>query len=130
MSVSKLRQAGSATTFVIVAVILVAATIGSIYFVVKRGEQAREDQATSRLAAQEAAQKVVDEQNAKQAEANKSTSTSSPSTTTVATNQSTNTSELPTTGIEFDIVRVLALGVLTGTITSFVVSRRSLKRSL
>ena len=135
MRVSKTHQAGSATTFVIIAVILVAAMIGGIYFAVQRGDQARKDQAASRLAEQQAAQKATDEKNAKAAQAaaatNKAASTSSTSTGAVATNSNTQTTAaLPTTGTELDIARFLAVGLLVGTLTSFVLSRRGLKRLL
>ncbi|TAL14925.1 hypothetical protein EPN95_01710 [Patescibacteria group bacterium] len=130
---SKSHQAGSATTFVIIAVILVAATIGGIYFVVQRGDQARKDQAASRLAEQQAAQKAVDAKNAQAAAAaaaaNKAAATKS-SSSTVATSTAQNATDLPTTGPELNIVRFLAIGLLVGTLTSFVLSRRGLKRPL
>ncbi|MDB5167399.1 MAG: hypothetical protein JWN26_544 [Candidatus Saccharibacteria bacterium] len=132
MSVSKNHQAGSATTFVIIAVILVAATIGGIYFVVQRGDQARKDQTASRLAQQQAAQKATDAKNAAAANAASKpvASNSSTSTATTASTSTQDATTLPTTGTELDIVRMLAVGLLAGTLTSFVLSRRGLKRPL
>lgn len=131
MSVSKLRQAGSAKTFVIIAVILVAVTVGGIFLVVKRGEQVRNDQAATQLAQQQADQKAIDAQNAKDAAAAKPTVVTTPASPAAASGQvTTGTTALPTTGPGFDIIRMLAIGLLAGTITSFVLSRRNLKRSL
>ena len=134
MSLRQSRQAGSATTFVIIAIILVAATIGSIYFVVQRGDQARKADEASKLADQQAAQNAIDAQNAKNAAAvaNKPASTATNSSATAPTGSTpvSTATALPTTGAGIDIVRVLAIGLLTGTITSFVLSRRSLKSSI
>jgi uncharacterized protein HemX len=125
MSVNKSNQAGSATSFVIIAIILVAALLGSLYFVVQRGEQARRDADASKIADQEAAKKAQDAENV--ANANKPV-VSNPSVT--PDTPATSDSSLPATGIEIDIVRVVAIGLLAGTVTSFVASRRSLKRPL
>ncbi len=133
MSVSKSYQAGSATSFVIIAIILVAATIGSIAYVVNRGEQVRKDQAASKIADQEAAQKAKDAADKAKATAaaNKPTNTGTSGTSNTATTPtSTNGVALPETGAELDIIRIVAMALLAGTATSFIVSKRSLKRPL
>lgn len=127
MLLSKQRQAGSATTFVIIAIILVAVTIGSVAFVVKRGEQARKDTAASQLAAQQAAQKAVQKA---QDKAVKDAAAAAAKATVATTAPNITTGVLPTTGPEFNIAATIAVGLLTVTATSFVTSRRSLKRSL
>ena len=126
MSVSKNYQVGSATTFVIIGIILVAVFLGSIYFVVQRGEQVRKDAEASKIADAEAAKKAQEAANAAKAaaEANK------PSPTSPSSTPQTPTTPLPETGIELDVAKVLAIGLLTATATSFVVSRRGLKRPL
>jgi type II secretory pathway pseudopilin PulG len=134
MSLSKRHQAGSAVTFVIIGIILVAATIGSVAFVVQRGNQARKDDAASKIAAQEADQKAA--QKAKDAQAaidaaaasKNPTPANSGDASTVPT--PTPSTVLPTTGAELDITRLIAMGLLTVTATSFIVSRRGLKRPL
>jgi type II secretory pathway pseudopilin PulG len=129
MLFSTRRQAGSAATFIIIAIILVIVTIGSVAFVVKRGEQARKDTATSQLAAQQAAQKA-----AQKAQDQAVKDTAAAKAAAVATTSSSTTSitsgALPTTGAELNITATIAVGLLTITATSFAASRRSLKRSL
>jgi hypothetical protein len=131
MLLSKQRQAGSAGTFVIIAIILVVVTIGGITLVVRRGEQVRKDSAASQLAAQQAAQKAVQKA---QDQAVKDAAAAAAKAAAVATTSSSTTSitsgALPTTGAELNITATIAVGLLTITATSFAASRRSLKRSL
>jgi dihydroxyacid dehydratase/phosphogluconate dehydratase len=127
MSVSKDRQAGSATSFVIVAIILIAVTIGGIAYVVQRGDQVRKDAEASKIAEQEAEQKAKDAEAAKNAAKDKpvatNTNTTSPS--------STATNNLPATGTEMDVVRIVAIALLSYVATSFILSHRGFnKRSL
>lgn len=135
MSVRGNRELGSIVTFFIVGIILVAATIGTVFVVVKHGEQVRKDQATA-ASNQLAAQNKQNAENAAKAaaasaaassaaQAAASTSASSQASAAVATSTT-----LPTTGTELDIVRVVAIGLLVGTSTAFILSRRSLKRPL
>lgn len=128
MLLGKNRQAGSTTTFVIVAIILVAVTISGIAFVVGRGEQARKDAAASRIAAQEAADKKA--KDAEETAKNTPTPNKPAPTTDTPTSTQTDSDELPVTGPEFDAARTLVAALLVGTLTSFVISRRTLKRSL
>jgi type II secretory pathway pseudopilin PulG len=134
MSLSKRRQAGSAVTFVIIAIILVAATIGSVAFVVQRGNQARKDDAASKIAAQEADQKAAQKAKDAQAATDAAAASKNPTPTdgggTSTAPAPTPSTALPTTGAELDITRLVAMGLLTATATSFIVSRRGLKRPL
>jgi len=122
MSIIKNHQQGSVVTYIVIAVVLVAVTIGTIVFVQQRGEQARRDEATK--IADQIAQQTAENTKKAADEAAKSKETAS-----TATASSTNTT-LPETGIETDVVRVLAAGTLTAFAFSYIASRRSLKRSL
>ena len=133
MSVRGNRELGSIVTFFIVGIILVVATIGTVFVVVKHGEQVRKDQATA-ASNQLVAQNKQNAQNAAKAAAAAAASKAAP---VVATNSSasnsqsaTNAAALPTTGTELDVVRIIAVGLLVGTTTSFILSRRGLKRPL
>lgn len=124
MSMSKNHQAGSAVTFVIIAVILAVLTIGGVALVVQRGEQARKDAAASKLAEQEADDKKTQD-DAKPTPAPSPT----PSTDTPTPNDADN-GALPATGPEQDFARTLVVALLVVALTSFVLSRRAFKRSL
>jgi type II secretory pathway pseudopilin PulG len=134
MSLGKRRQAGSAVIFVIIAIILVGATIGSVAFVVQRGNQARKDDAASKIAVQEAGQKAA--QVAKDAQTVLDTADASKTPTPAGGGGASTTptlapsTVLPTTGPELDVIRLVAIGLLVATATSFIVSRRDLKRPL
>lgn len=127
MSVSKNNQAGSATSFVIIAIILVIVTIGAVAFVVQRGNQARKDAEIARIAEQQAEQATKDAEAAKNAEKDKPVATN-PDTTSPTKPQSS--PALPETGTELDIVRMLAIALLTYGLVGFVTSRRRVQRSL
>jgi len=129
MSLNKSNQAGSATTFVIIGIILLALLLGSIYYVVQRGEQVRKDATAAKIASdQEAAQKAKDAQAAEEDAESRPPTTNTPSTTTHTA--ATGSANLPATGIETDILHVVAIGLLSAVSTSFVISRRGLKRPL
>jgi len=133
MSVRGNRELGSIVTFFIVGIILVVATIGTVFVVVKHGEQVRKDQATA-ASNQLVAQNKQNAENAAKAAAAAAASKAAPvvATTSNASNSqaATNAAALPTTGTELDIVRIIAVGLLVGTTTSFILSRRGLKRLL
>jgi type II secretory pathway pseudopilin PulG len=128
MSVSKNSQAGSATSFVIIAIILVVITIGAVAFVVQRGNQARKDAEIARIAEQEAQQAAKDAEAAKNAQNNKPVATNPDTSGSKTTPRPS--SALPETGTELDIVRILAMALLTYGAVAFVSSRRRLGRSL
>jgi LPXTG-motif cell wall-anchored protein len=144
MSKRRSDQGGAILSFIVIAAILVAVTLGAIYFVQQRGITARRDQAiaaANKLAAdQKAAQDRADAARkattAAQVAANQASQTSTTSTTTDqattagTTTTATSSSELPTTGPSNSIVTMLAIGMLMGTSVAFVRSRRALSRSL
>ncbi len=133
MFVSRNSQTGSATSFVIIAIILVILTIGSIAFVVQRGNQVRKEAEVSKLADQKAAQQAKDKaaEVARNVQTQKPTETK-PDTTKTPTPTPTvkPSTDLPSTGIEFDIVRIMAIGLLAYGTAAFITSRRGLNRSL
>src|SRR5882757_8512009 len=118
MLLSKVRQLGSSTRFIIIAIVLVIITVGVITVVVKRGEQARHDQAiaqANQLAEQKAAQ---DAQNTSEnTPAANPTVTTTPSTSNTSVSTQSGNAALPTTGPELDIIRIVAVGLLVGTAT-------------
>ena len=117
------HQAGAAVTFVVIAIILAVVTIGSVVLVVHRGQQARNTTA-SQLAAK-ASTKATVTHIANSAPAPTTTSSTTTNTATVSL-----PTALPTTGADFNVIQVMAVGLITITLTSFVLSRRSLGRSL
>ena len=129
MLMSKYRQSGSAAKFVIIAIVLVIVTVGAIAIAVKRGEQARNDQLIAQTDKQAADKAAQDAKNAaKNAPAANPPATNNTSDTPVS--NPTTSAPLPTTGPELDVVRIIAVGLLAGTATSFVTSRRGLKHTL
>jgi hypothetical protein len=132
MSVQGNRELGSIVTFFIVGIILVAATVGTVFVVVRRGEQVRKDQATatSNQLAAENKQNAQNAANAAKAAAASVAATSSAATTKPQADTVATSTALPTTGTELDVARIVAIGLLVGTTTSFVLSRRGLKRPL
>ncbi len=133
MSVRGNRELGSIVTFFIVGIILVAATIGTVFVVVKHGEQVRKDQATAASNQLVAQNKQNAENAAKAAAASAAASKAAQTAATTSTDSQSNataTGALPTTGTELDVARIVAIGLLVGTSTAFALSRRGLKRSL
>ncbi|MEI7918008.1 MAG: hypothetical protein WCH58_01375 [Candidatus Saccharibacteria bacterium] len=123
---SKIRrtdQGGSVVGIVIIGVILTLVFIGSIYFINKRGDQIRKDQAIA----------AADKQ-AKEAEKSKTVVSSNQSKSTTATDSSTAVSTapeiLPVTGPEISISTIAGVYLLTFTATGYLSSRRQLARYL
>lgn len=119
-------QNGSVASFIVIALILVVGTVGSIYFVGQRADQARKDEASK--VANQPTQAPKDEGTNVATPSTPTTQTEPETTPVVATPESSN--GLPTTGIEPDAVRMLAVGLLVGSTMAFVMSRSSLRRSL
>jgi len=123
----------------VIAAVLVAVTVGAIYFVQQRGAQARREQAIAAAdkqaadqktqAAGDAARRASDA--AKLAAATKANQATSSSSTSSSTTLSTpTTSELPTTGPEGVLLAMVALGSVVAASSYYVSSRRALARSL
>jgi cytoskeletal protein RodZ len=128
MSVRSIRQVGSVLSFIVVAFFLVVATVGSIYFVNQRGEQARKDEA-SKLADQLIQQESKD--NSTDSSPDSSTSSEVvPSTPLPVSVSAQQDSDLPTTGIGLDTVRMLIIGLLVVSAVSYKTSRANLRRLL
>ena len=137
MSKRRSNQGGAIVSFIVIAAILIAVTLGAIYFVQQRGVTARHEQviaAANKLAAdQKAAQDATDAARkattAAQVAATQASQASASSTSTDQTT-ATNSSELPTTGPSNSVMTMLAFGLLMSTSVAFVRSRRALARSL
>lgn len=133
----RINQGGAILTFIIIAVVLAAAAIGTAYFVRQRGEQARIDQAIVRAekpADSPAASTETDDTASKPSTDETPTTPESPvpssteSTTPVITPPVQ--AELPTTGPAEDAFGLLAAGLVVGTSVAYVASRRQLAHSL
>jgi len=129
----RIYQGGSVITFVVIGVILAAGLIGSVYFLRQRGEQVRKDQAIAIYDREQADKKSAEAEAAKKEVA--TTDVNSEKTSNNSSEDSTQseisvTSELPETGIELSINQLIGTFALTTAFTGFIVSRRSLARSL
>jgi type II secretory pathway pseudopilin PulG len=126
------NQGGSVLSFVIIAICLAIGVIGTVYFVQQRGEQARRDAAIA--LADKIASQTANNPTDTVTETNKTpvTSPAAPAVTPPASSQpaTTTPAELPVTGIDTDIVRILMLGTLVAAGISYIRSRRILMRSL
>lgn len=140
MSKRRSNQGGAILSFIVIAAILIAVTLGAIYFVQQRGITARRDQAiaaANKLAAEQkaaqdatdAARKAATATQVATSQSPQDSSTPAPVTNDTATT-TTNSSELPTTGPSNSAITMLAIGMLVGTSVAFVRSRRALPRSL
>lgn len=115
------NQVGSTVSFIIIAIVLVIITAGTIYFVGQRGDQARRDEQS----------KITEEQS------DEPLTVSSPQPGAITPEPeisvpvaSSNNDNLPTTGLELDLIRFMALGLIVWSGTSFVLSKVDLRRSL
>lgn len=126
---SKIRrtnQGGSAIIFVIVGIILTIGLIGSVYFVVQRGEVVRKEQAIATYDKEQADKKAAEE-----AEKSEETNTSGIESLNIDTTEtSVSSSELPVTGPELILSNLLGAGLMTIAIVSYLTSRRNQVRSL
>jgi LPXTG-motif cell wall-anchored protein len=114
----------SRVVMVVVGVLVAAAiVIGVIFLLHNRGEQVRHDQA-SQLAAQELKQQQSDNAKVPTESPNKGT-VSAPSAPgkTVATT----TADLPKTGMSSDLMSLVALAIVTFAAASYLVSRQRVK---
>ncbi len=117
------NQGGLVTRIVIIGVILALVLVGSVYYLNKRGDQIRKDQAIA------AADKQTQE-----AEKSKTVVSSNKSNTTTKNESSSVTTTipeaLPVTGPETSINSLIAVYLLTFAVTGYVTSRRQLVRYL
>jgi cytoskeletal protein RodZ len=142
MSKRRSNQGGAILTFIVIAVVLVAVTVGAIYFVQQRGAQVRREQAIAAADKQAADQKTQSASDAARrasdaarlaaaTKANQATSQPSTSGTATTPKPSTPTaSALPETGPESALLAMVALGSVVAASTYYVSSRRALARSL
>lgn len=114
-------QGGATLTVGIVGGVIALLLLGTIYFVVQRGQQLRQDQAIG-----EAEQIAKQDDPVVEAPAVVTSPAPQPeSTTSTTTPQPT---ELPNTGAESDIALIIMLGCVAGASVSYVMSRRALQR--
>jgi len=124
--IRRTNQGGSAIIFIIVGIILTVGLIGSVYFVVQRGEAVRKEQAIATYDKEQADKKAAEE-----AKKSEETNTSGIGNLNIDTPEtSVLSSELPVTGPEFILSNLLGAGLLTITIVSYLTSRRNQARSL
>ena len=134
ISLKRIHQGGSIVTFIVIAIVLAGAVIGTAYFVKQRGEQVRQQQAIAQ------ADKLSKEADAKKtATTDKNTKSGSEATSNKSTPVPTEPSPsaasseqaaLPATGAELDGLRLLAIGLLVASSVAYIASRRILDRSL
>jgi len=120
------NQGGSAIVFIIVGIILTVGLIGSVYFVVKRGELARKEQAIAAYDKEQADKKNTEE--ADKSEEVNVAETESPNTNVAEV--SIPTTNLPVTGPDFIIVNLFGTSLMTIAVTSYLLSLRNRSRSL
>ena|SRR5665647_877455 len=124
--IRRTNQGGSAMIFIIVGIILTVGLIGSVYFVVQRGEAVRKEQAIATYDKEQADKKATEE-----AKKSEETNTSGIGNLNIDTPEtSVLSSELPVTGPELILSNLLGAGLLTITIVSYLTSRRNQVRSL
>jgi len=114
-------QGGATLTVGIVGAVIALLLLGTIYFVVQRGQQLRQDQAIG-----EAEQ--IAKQDSPVVEAPAVVTPSVPKPESTAPTTTPQPIELPTTGAESDIALIIMLGCVTGAFVSYVMSRRALQR--
>ena len=135
------REGGFAGVFIVVAIVLSLALIGGAYLVKQRGEQARRDQA---IAANDTSDsndesttgdEATGTDGAQQPSQDETQSTNGSSTNTPVSdtegnesvappNSTTETTELPRTGIATDILSIFGLLLVTFSVVSYFQSRR------
>lgn len=132
--IRRTNQGGSIVLAIVVGVLLTLGLIGSVYLLKQRGEQARLDKATV------AANRQIEAENAQNVATSHTTATNSgndPASSAMTASAATNATmaarkneDLPVTGPELSVFKLIGVGVLTTFVVSYLRSRRSLPRSL
>jgi type II secretory pathway pseudopilin PulG len=132
--IRRTNQGGSIVLVIVVGVLLTLGLIGSVYLLKQRGEQARLDKATV------AANRQIEAENAQNVATAHTTATNNgndPANSTMTASAATNATmaarkneDLPVTGPELSVFKLIGVGVLTTFVVSYLRSRRSLPRSL
>lgn len=118
MSFNRMKnQRGSTFTFVIIGVILSIGLISGIYFLKKHGEQVRQD-------------KIIASIEQKQTNKSKVTENLVKDNTTADKKNESSSDVLPETGIDFDIVQLFGICLLTMSAANYLSSRRTLPHRL
>lgn len=115
-------QGGATLTVGIVGAVLALVLLGTIFFVVQRGQQLRQDQAIG-----EAEQ--IAQQNQPVTQTPVVVTPPAPQPESTAAPTPSQPTELPTTGSELSIALIIMLGCVAGTTVSYVMSRRALQRA-
>lgn len=112
--------------FIIVGVILAIVTVGAVYALYQRGEQARRDRA---IAVVEEQENAGGEMTPAETPSDDQPTTNPAPVPTVAESKPAPT-ELPATGPTDNLMAVFVLAILTASITSYGMSRRALRVTL
>lgn len=124
--IRRTNQGGSAIIFIIVGIILTVGLIGSVYFVVQRGEVVRKEQAIAAYDKEQADKKV-----AEKADKPEVVNTSDTASSDVnSTGASIPTTSLPVTGPEFVLENLFGGGLMTVAVASYLSSILNRSRSL
>ncbi|HRN90654.1 MAG TPA: LPXTG cell wall anchor domain-containing protein [Candidatus Saccharibacteria bacterium] len=126
------NQGGSVVNFVIISVILVLAVASVAYVVTKRGEQARKDIAIATI--NEQTNNSQDSKTTKppvnESEGDKVATNDPEKSQDTATNTPVSSNELPQTGPVQNAVQLVAVGLISLAVFSYINSRRQLAHSL
>lgn len=132
ISLRRANQGGSVLTFIIIAVVLAIALIGTAYFVKQKGEQVHLDQATTQAdeIAREEDSVPADESNDDEPVASETPAPNSETPAPSPTSEPNEQEVLPTTGPENDSINILAVALLTASCVAYITSRRHAGASL
>lgn len=126
------NQGGSVVNFVIISVILVLAVASVAYVVTKRGEQARKDIAIATINEQtnNSQDSKTTKPSANESEGDKVATNEPDKSQDTATNAPVSSNELPQTGPAQNAVQLVAVGLISLAVFSYINSRRQLAHSL
>lgn len=118
------NQGGSVATFIIIGIILVSGLVGTTYFLNQRGQQVRKDQEIAASNEEQNNKKPIKSDGADKTKADTSkTSVNMPG-------KSSDSQDLPDTGIELSIVELTGTYSLVVVFVAYMLSRRKSTYSL
>ncbi len=119
---------GSVAIFIVVVFILAVGLIGSMYYVVRRGEQARKDQAIATYETEKAKKTAATTKPAEKPKV--AVNSDKKGSTSTSPSGASATQALPETGLNITASKMVGLYLLSFAIASYLVSRRELASSL